>query len=489
VKGPRRLSARRRPILRRALPLLAAAAMALAAPVAAQADPVTHYASPSGTGAAPCTDAANPCPLNVAINPANMANGDTLLVAPGTYHESATLQTGRKITFSGEPGKAPPLIEFTAGGLLFEELSTVKDFRVRSTSGVTYGLRVDRPGSTVERVESGGDPEYACAFQGIVVRDSLCVSDKANGTGILASLGSGTPVTETPELINVTAAGGVVGLAVEGAEQASMKVRAINSIFVGTEHDILARTVSPGAFAEVALSHSSFHNTQTIGTHTAITLSSEGSNQGAPPIFIDAAAGDYTEAATSPTRLAGDLAALLPGELDLAGNPRTGGCEGVTGVDIGAYQYQCPVPSVEPPPSTPPNDGSSTDRTSASPAAAPKPPAAPTLSGLALSPKKFAVTGKGKKGTTISYTLSTAATVKLEVLAKVKRTKGRRIQFVPMGTIPATGKAGVNKVRFAGKVKGKALAPGSYVVRATATAAGLTSHSAQAGFFVLAPPA
>jgi hypothetical protein len=122
--------------------------------------------------------------------------------------------------------------------------------------------------------------------------------------------------------------------------------------------------------------------------------------------------------------------------------------------------------------------GSSTSlETSSSTPPAPA-PSAPVLSKLALKPRKF------ERKTKISFSLSAPATVKLEVLRKVKK-KGKT-KTVKVGTLPqVSGKAGANKVSFNGKLKGKALAPGKYTLRATATAAGLNSKPLTTAFEIL----
>jgi hypothetical protein len=115
----------------------------------------------------------------------------------------------------------------------------------------------------------------------------------------------------------------------------------------------------------------------------------------------------------------------------------------------------------------------------------------PSLTKLALKPSKFVTTGKPAKGhakgTTISFTLSTAASVKLEVLGK-KTVKGKKPRTVTLGSLASTpGRSGANSVKFNGKVKGKPLEPGKYTLRATATGAGGSSVPVKTGFEVLIP--
>jgi subtilisin-like proprotein convertase family protein len=91
---------------------------------------------------------------------------------------------------------------------------------------------------------------------------------------------------------------------------------------------------------------------------------------------------------------------------------------------------------------------------------------APTIGGVKLSPARFAVTrGKARnarRGTTISYSLSEAANVSLQVERRV----GRR--WVKATTLAQAGRAGSNRKAFSGKVGRKALQRGKYRLVVTA---------------------
>src|SRR5206468_13107338 len=85
----------------------------------------------------------------------------------------------------------------------------------------------------------------------------------------------------------------------------------------------------------------------------------------------------------------------------------------------------------------------------------------PVLSGLALRPAKFQV--GSKRGTRVSFRLSEPATVELRVL----RVVGPRRPPLS-GTIERPATAGTNFVKFAGRIGGRDLKPGRYVLMATA---------------------
>jgi hypothetical protein len=101
------------------------------------------------------------------------------------------------------------------------------------------------------------------------------------------------------------------------------------------------------------------------------------------------------------------------------------------------------------------------------------------LGNLALRPAKFR-TGS-KNGTLVSFRLSEAATVDLSVL----RVVGSRRPPVP-GVIERQATAGTNLVRFGGRIGGRDLKPGRYVLVATAEdAAGNAAFEAPRARFTI----
>lgn len=140
------------------------------------------------------------------------------------------------------------------------------------------------------------------------------------------------------------------------------------------------------------------------------------------------------------------------------------------------------------------------------PATSPQPPAAaatkPTISALSESNTTFRVgssstplTGQAsakrhKQGTTFAFRLDQAATVKVAIQTKARgrrlgrscransrrlRRKPRCTQTVTVATLVRSAHAGLNKVPFSGRIRGKALVPGRY--QATFTAADSTGAS------------
>jgi hypothetical protein len=125
-------------------------------------------------------------------------------------------------------------------------------------------------------------------------------------------------------------------------------------------------------------------------------------------------------------------------------------------------------PSPTPQPGTGgPDQGPASDGGDVGSGGAPADRTTPVITGLRLSPKAFAVASRStaqaavKRGTTIRYELSEAATV----VARIERTGTKRLA----GTLRRTGHGGSNRIAFSGRIGRKALRPGAYRLRVTAT--------------------
>jgi hypothetical protein len=130
----------------------------------------------------------------------------------------------------------------------------------------------------------------------------------------------------------------------------------------------------------------------------------------------------------------------------------------------------------------------------------------PKIDRLTFEPKAFRAVARGAKssGTRISFRLSEAATVRLTFERRARGRKVGRGCVAPRasirgargcvrwlkvrGEIERAGIAGPNSFRFAGRLAGRKLAPGSYRAASVATdAAGNRSTVARRTFRVLAP--
>ncbi|MEY2440662.1 MAG: hypothetical protein QOJ46_88 [bacterium] len=147
------------------------------------------------------------------------------------------------------------------------------------------------------------------------------------------------------------------------------------------------------------------------------------------------------------------------------------------------------------------------------PGRAPAPPPAapvllrPSVTAFAIAPKSIligpraTVVSAATRGGRFSYTLSLAARVKIVIDRKLAghRSKGRCLspkrgqkrnctRYARRGTLSRAGKAGKNTLTFSGRIGKKALAPGTYRARITATNAAGNSAARTATFKVIRAP-
>jgi hypothetical protein len=129
---------------------------------------------------------------------------------------------------------------------------------------------------------------------------------------------------------------------------------------------------------------------------------------------------------------------------------------------------------------------------------------APELSRLRVSPRAFEPTGATGGGATVSYRDTLAARATLRVFGvrpgvvragrcvahavAHPRSAKRCAREVLVTTIVHADRSGRNQVPLTGRLHGDALAPGNYVLRASATLVGQTSPTLRAGFKVLPRP-
>jgi hypothetical protein len=314
-----------------------AAAATLAAPAAAIG--AARFASPTGTGTA-CTSAA-PCDVVTAVN--NAASGDDVTIEPGSYSVTTTLDDGgHTLTIHGRAGAPRPMItnSMTNGIQLMGPASSASylELHITSKSGAGIGT-TDR--QTIDRVivnvTNTEDTSPACTATSTMT-DSVCWTAATNG---IAAFNGNNGVTATATLRNdtleATGTGGTAVYAQGFGSGASPTIALLNSIARGAGEDVLASNLN-GTSATVTADHSNFATSMASGAGASAPSAGSGSNQTAAPQFVNATAGDFHEARSSPTIDTG-ADSPLNGSLDAAGLPRTMG----THTDIGAFEYPVPV--------------------------------------------------------------------------------------------------------------------------------------------------
>jgi hypothetical protein len=453
-----------RPILALLLTLLITPSSALAA---------QRFASPEGADSGSCNP--TPCSIRQAVNLA--ATGDEVIVNPGTYTSSASpgdpitqdITTNVRVNVHGVAGQPRPVLVLGNNtGLGLEGAgSQARYLEIRQSDNDGGALHIQA--GSAEEVIARSDGGVTCQAQdSLTLRDTLCETR----TELAALFITTSQFEQASALRNVTLVnsnGGGLNLDMS----AGGIVNATNLIARGAAGDIGANGTSDG---QVNLDHSSFATVSSSNSGSpggpAITAPTANANQTAAPLFANAAAGDFHEAAGSPTIDAGANDPSNAFDADL--NARQLG----PATDIGAFETAGPAANT------------------------PEPPALAAVSGYGLSRSTFAAASKGpsaqaaakrkkrkkaKVGTTVSYTLNTAATVTFTVQ---RRTTGRKVKkgkktrcvartrknrkkkrctrYVKVkGSFTQAGKAGKNRFKFSGRLRGRKLKPGRYKLVAT----------------------
>jgi hypothetical protein len=442
-----------------------------------------HYASPSGSGKA-CTTAI-PCSLREAALKAWV--NDEVIVGAGNYSigsEPIGVRSGaQNVSIHGDyPGPMPHIDAHVAGGpaiffednggrLAYLEIVNEAPELAHAASCIFEGI-VER----VHLVARGPRAVGLLQGPGCSVRDSLM---EAYGDGAVALHTTDSETSERTDAFarNVTAiAAGPnsVGVAVQYLGVGStllIELLLHNTIASGDSYDLAAICPEPGfgkailfvgnSNFETSISRSpGFEAPYPPGTlDPPAEIVQDVGNQSAPPLFVNAAAGDFREAAGSPTIDAGQAREL--GTFDLSGTPRSLG----EGPDIGAYEA---VPAATPPP----------------------PRVVGKITSLKLKPPRFQAIGAGGRarpgqpGTMVSYRLTAPAKVRFVVEHKtvgrlVKGKCRKETRFNDYGrpcsvylrekpTFSRRGPRGTNRFRFRGRLGREALEPGLYRLVASA---------------------
>ena len=336
------------------------AATVVATTFASAASGEVRYAEPVGDGPEPCLQS-NPCDIENAVEgtaPADVTDGDEIVVLPGNYSNLFELQITEAIHVHGSGQPAPRLSSGDGTGVSVNNSgATLSDLSVLHSNGA-FGLQMNS--GTVERVlvrSIGAGGGVACFIGGGTLRDSSCVNERTGSGDALAYNITGS-ATRASVLRNVTAVSvAPIGFGARylAGNTATVTVDAKNVIFSGVDGDIRADS-DLGSTMTLTADHSNYAEVLTAGTGTPIvTPPGTADNQTDPPQFVNVAGADFHQLATSPTVDAGVGDASL-GATDPDGDSRTLG----SAPDIGSDEL---VPAAVEPPSTDVTDVTPPDTT------------------------------------------------------------------------------------------------------------------------------
>lgn len=328
--------------------LAALAAAASSAPAASAA--TQRYAGSAGSGTS--CDAVAPCDFSQAVEGAKA--GDEVIVTPGDYTLTQDVDDPATITIHGVAGQPRPRLHFSGpngDGLWLQHGSNLRYVEIEQpTPGArTLVAELSSIDQVIARSAAIQNTPTLIAHDSTVT-DSIFIATGDGG----AAVGSdvyylGTPNT-TVTLRNVTAiATGTGGIGILGGgfgTPTNLLIRTINVIARGGPggYGLVADAEGSAATIAVDASRSNYPNAMGYGPNASVTPAGSGDNQTAAPAFLDAAAGNYRQAAGSPTIDAGADSALN-GANDVDGDARTVGT-----TDIGADEFVAqPVGGSTPP--------------------------------------------------------------------------------------------------------------------------------------------
>ena len=293
------------------------------------------------------------------------------------------------------------------------------------------------------------------AYDGVTSVSSTRI-DVAEGDGLHAEAYSGIPTSSvTADGVTLVSHSPGVAAAVASTKPDAgfgAAVNLKNSVLRGFSQGLQAEATGAGK-ASVTIAYSDYDpsGNSTSGGANAKIEAANVSNVGDAG-FVNAAAGDYHLRAGS--RL---IDAGAPGTaqgLDLDGHPLVtdGNGDGVARRDIGAFEASAVPPVSQPSPAD------------AQP---------PLITGFRATPALFAIgraltprAARRHHGTRFRYVLSEQARVSLKIQ---RRLRGRHARYRTVATLTRSGRAGVNRIRFTGRIGKRALRAGRYRARITAT--------------------
>src|SRR3954464_8559853 len=307
--------------MRFGLAIVTSLAAALVAAASASAKP--RFVEPNGATTGDCTPATpqsffSPCDLEYALENVSV-DGDEVIVEPGSYTLSPTVDESDNVTIRGIPGQPRPVVTMGSTGTGLLSLTDPQGGTARRLE-IDGGLRLIAGTKAADDLVIDG---RLSLLGNSVVRDSLV-------TGFLA-VDAGQGLHEFRNLTAVGTGPGSTAIQVRPANPPCglAHVTAKNVIAHGQLHDLSTETTCGQGFAQIEISYSNYRAATVAGAGDI----DRGNNQtNTEPVFANAAAADYHQAPTSPT-IDGGTADPLLGTADIDGEGRTLGLAPDIGAD------------------------------------------------------------------------------------------------------------------------------------------------------------
>ncbi len=303
-------------LARALLACIAFVGLSITAGPAAAAD---RYATPTGTGTG-CTQEA-PCSLPTAISGA-VAGDEVFVVADrGDYRLGSGIRAS--VPVHGFGGRAR--LVFSSGGLRMAAGSAA-DLYVESSSDDT-AFALDSSAATATRIVArSASTGHACFLLNATLTNSICWAGSAGDYGI--------ELDGSNVLRNVTAVGGTVtAILALGRDRCGCAavVNTLTNVIArsGGGQDLIGES-QDGVSLTINVTYSSYATVTERGDTSRVVINGASTNQAAPPLFVNPAAGDFHQAPGSPTVDAG-VTDAANGETDVDGDPRA-----IVTTDIGA---------------------------------------------------------------------------------------------------------------------------------------------------------
>jgi hypothetical protein len=256
-------------------------------------------------------------------------DGDTIQLAGGDYAMPGSSLIDKAVTVLGGQGTDRPILHVN-GLKLSAPGATLSDVSIVGTGSAT-GNVLEADGTTIERVDAfsqlGSNPRVICELAGpaSVVRDSVCAT-RDSGANAVEVTGGGDFTFR-----HLTAAGGTGIQFFPFGDPLTATIR--NSILIGSSGDLNVGGDGSG----VTIDHS---RAATISA--GVQIGAGNISSPVESIFNDLGAGDLNERPGSATIDAGTADGAVPGEVDLAGSPRS-----LAGApDMGALEWVPTIPLV-----------------------------------------------------------------------------------------------------------------------------------------------